>query len=246
MNILVCISKVPDTTSKISFTENNTKFNTDKIQFIINPYDEWYALVRAIEIKEKSGGKVTVIHAGPAANDQLIRKALAIGADEAFRIDMEPEDSYSLAAQIANHIKASDYDLILTGKETIDYNSSALGGMIAELADLPFVSYVSKLEVEGDKFLMTREIEGGEEICEYTGKLVISAQKGMAEARIPNMRGIMMARSKPLNVIPAEEVGSLTKIKVYEMPPEKTGCKYVDAEHPEELIDLLHNEAKVI
>jgi len=248
MKILVCVSKVPDTTTKISFTDNNTKFNTENVQYILNPYDEWYALVRGLELKEQIGGdsKVVVINAGPAANDQVIRKALAIGADEAVRVNMEPIDTYNVAFQVAEYAKENDFDLILTGKETIDYNGSSLGGMVASMMDWPFISYAAKLDLEGDLVVLEREIEGGEEVIEAKFPLVISAQKGMAEARIPTMRGIMQARSKPLNVIEPKEAETLTEITHYALPPEKGDCKYVDPEHPEELVELLHNEAKII
>jgi len=246
MKILVCISKVPDTTSKISFTDNNTKFNEDKVQFIINPYDEWYALVRALEIKEAQGGNVTVINVGPADNDQIIRKALAIGADDAVRINAEPQDTYFAAAQIASYAQNEDFDMILTGKETIDYNGTALGGMLAELLGWSYVSHVSKLELEGDNAVMSREIEGGKEIVECPLPFVASAQKGMAEARIPSMRGIMAARTKALKIVEPSDAESLVKLANFENPPEKGQVKYIDAENPEELIDLLHNEAKVI
>lgn len=246
MKILVCISKVPDTTTKINFIDNNTRFNNDKVQFIINPYDEWYALVRAIELKEKQGGSVTVINVGTAENDQIIRKALAIGADDAIRVNIEPDDTYTTGRQIAQQASEGGFDMILTGKETINYNGSSLGGMIAAMLDWPFISYVSNLDMDNGTAILTRELEGGEEICEIQGNFVASAQKGMAEARIPNMRGIMMARSKPLKVIDPLEIAPLTGIVKYEIPPEKSGCKYIDAENPGELIDLLHNEAKVI
>lgn len=246
MKILVCISKVPDTTTKISFTENNTQFNTENVQFILNPVDEWYALVRGLEIKEDKGGTVTVVHVGPAENDQIIRKALAIGADDAVRIDLEPTDSYETARQIAEYAKSASYDLILLGKETIDYNGSSVGGMVAALLDLPFVSYTSKLDIDGEKATATREIEGGAEIVEASLPLVISSQKGMAEARIPTMRGIMSARTKPLEVVEPVEASKQTEVVKFELPPEKGGCKYVDAENPAELVELLHNEAKVI
>ncbi|MFT7589178.1 MAG: electron transfer flavoprotein beta subunit, partial [Limisphaerales bacterium] len=195
MNILVCISKVPDTTTKINFTDNNTKFNEDGVQFIINPYDEWYALVRAVELKEAGGGSVTVINVGPASNEQIIRKALAIGADKAVRVDAEPTDSMFVARQIANHAKDGGYDMILCGKETIDYNSSVVGGMIAEMLDLPYVSLSTDLQLEPGAARIARDIEGGKETVKVNTPFVASAQKGMAEARIPNMRGIMQARS---------------------------------------------------
>lgn len=247
MKILVCISKVPDTTTKISFTGGDTQFNTENVQFILNPYDEWYALVRGLELKEDKGGTVTVVHVGPAENDQIIRKALAIGADDAVRIDLDPKDAYQTAGQIAAYARDQSYDLILLGKETIDYNGSSLGGMIAAELDLPFVSYASKLEMEGeDTAVITREIEGGSEVVESKLPMVLSAQKGLAEARIPTMRGIMGARTKPLEAVEAADITPRTEIVKFELPPEKGGCKYVDAENPAELVDLLHNEAKVI
>lgn len=247
MKILVCISKVPDTTTKIQFTNDNKAFDTNNVQFIINPYDEWYALVRALEIvEEKKEGSVTVINVGPAENDQVIRKALAIGAQEAVRINMEPSDTYATAVQIAAYAKDKGFHLILTGKETIDYNGSSLGGIVAEQLDMPFISYASHLTLEGDTAVVTREIEGGSEVMEAPLPVVISAQKGMAEARIPNMRGIMSARTKPLEVVDPVEVTPLTQITSYELPPEKGDVKLIDPENVKELVDLLHNEAKVI
>lgn len=247
MKILVCISKVPDTTTKIQFTNDNKAFDTNNVQFILNPYDEWYALVRGLELKEQGGAeKVTVINVGPAENDQVIRKALAIGADDAVRINLDPEDTYSTAVQIATYAKDNGYDLVLTGKETIDYNGSSLGGMVAELLNAAFISYASHMDMEGDTAVVTREMEGGSEVMETTLPLVVSAQKGMAEARIPTMRGIMSARTKPLEVVEPSDAAHLTSIAQYELPPAKGNVKLVDPENVQELVDLLHNEAKVI
>ncbi len=246
MNILVCISKVPDTTSKISFTDNNTRFNESGVQFIINPYDEWYALVRAVEIREAGGGEVTVINVGRQDNEQIIRKALAIGADKAIRVDADPADAMYVARQIAEQAKAGSYDMILLGKETIEYNGSVLGGMLAELLDLPYISLASDLQVEGQSATLTRDIEGGKEVLKLNMPFVASAQKGMAEARIPNMRGIMMSKSKPLTVVPAAEVAAPTRVLHYELPPEKGQVKLVSPDNMEELVRLLHEEAKAI
>ncbi len=246
MNILVCISKVPDTTSKIAFSDNNTKFDTNGVQFIVNPYDEWYALVRALEIKEAQGGKVTVINVGLADNDPTIRKALAIGADDAVRVNVDPQDALSTAKQIAAHAKEGGYDMILCGKETIDYNGSQLGGMIAALMDQPYISYASKLDMNGNTATIERDIQGGKEVIEVATPFVLSAAKGMAEARIPNMRGIMAARTKPLNVIEPIEASNATEIVSFELPPAKGDCKYIDAENPGELLELLRSEAKVL
>ncbi|MBK9329226.1 MAG: electron transfer flavoprotein subunit beta/FixA family protein [Sphingobacteriales bacterium] len=247
MKFLVCISLVPDTTTKISFVDNDTKFNNDKVQWILNPYDEWYALVRALELKEANGGNVTVINVGSAENDQVIRKALAIGADDAIRIDAAGDlDSYAIAAEIAAAAKSGGFDVILLGKETISYNGSNLGGMLAELLDLPFVSYASKLDMTGNTASIDRDIEGGKEVLSVDTPFVISCAKGMAEARIPNMKGIMAAKSKPLQVVTPQGVGSLTSTVKYELPPAKSACKMVSPDNVEELVQLLHNEAKMI
>jgi electron transfer flavoprotein beta subunit len=246
MKILVCISKSPDTTTKIAFKDGNTKFSEDGVQYIINPYDEWYALVRALELKEAQGGNVTVINVGLADNEAIIRKALAIGADDAVRIDADPTDAYFVACAIADYAKDKSYDLILTGKETINYNGSAVGGMLAEILDLPFVSLATKLDVANNDATIEHDIDGGVQIVSCPLPLVISAQKGMAEARIPNMRGIMAARTKPLAVVPAGACDKLTSVKGYELAPGRTACKFIDADKPEQLIDLLHNEAKAI
>ncbi|MEQ8324713.1 MAG: electron transfer flavoprotein subunit beta/FixA family protein [Vicingaceae bacterium] len=247
MKLLVCISKAPDTTAKISFKDNNTAFNTDGVQFIINPYDEWYALVRALEIKEGLGsGTVTVINAGGPENDPIIRKALAIGADDAVRINMVETDALSIAQEIANYAREGGYDMVLTGKETIDYNGSQLSGMIAELLDWPSVSLASKMDLNGEALTIERDVQGGKEIIEASTPLVISAAKGMAEARIPNMRGIMAARTKPLTVVEPISNQVFTKVRSYSLPPEKASCKYIDAENPAELFDLLRNEAKIL
>lgn len=246
MNILVCISKVPDTTSKISFTDGDTKFNEDKVQFIVNPYDEWYALVRALELKEAQGGKVTVVAVGQADYDPIIRKALAIGADEAVRINAQPKDAYYVAKQIASYASDKAYDLILTGKETIDYNGSQVGGMIAEILKLPYVSVASKLDVNGGIATVERELPAATEVLEGPLPMVISSAKGMAEQRIPNMRGIMAARTKPLNIVEPAEVKELTSVTKYSLPAEKGSVKLIDPENMDELVELLHNEAKVI
>jgi len=246
MKILVCISKAPDTTAKISFTDGDSKFDESGVQFIVNPYDEWYALVRGLELKEANGGTVTVLNVGGVDSDPIIRKALAIGADDAVRIDAETTDALYVAKQIANYAKEQGFDMVLAGKETIDYNGSQVGGMVAELMDAPYVSLASKLEMSGNTATIEREIEGGVEVVEVNTPFVLSAAKGMAEARIPNMRGIMAARSKPLNVVPATEANTSTVVKGFTLPPAKSGCKMVDADNVQELVDLLHNEAKAI
>jgi len=247
MKILVCISKTPDTTAKIAFTDNNTKFDTNGVQWIINPYDEWYSLVRSIELKEADPS--TIIHlitVASADTDPIIRKALALGGDEAIRVNADSHDSFYVASQIAEVAKQNGYDLIFAGKETIDYNGSSIGGMVAELLDLPFISLASKFELSGKKATVTREIEGGEEICEVELPVVVSCAKGIAEQRIPNMRGIMAARTKPLKVVDPVAVNALTTIQNFGLPPAKAGVKLVAPDHVEELARLLREEAKVI
>jgi electron transfer flavoprotein beta subunit len=247
MKILVCISKTPDTTAKIAFTDNNTKFAQDGVQWIINPYDEWYALVKALELKEKDASTlVHLITVGTADAEPIIRKALALGGDEAIRVEADSHDSFYIASQIATVAQAGGYDLVLTGKETIDYNGSSIGGMVAELLDQPYISLATKLDLNGVTVTVNREIEGGEETAEVNLPLVVSCQKGMAEARIPNMRGIMAARTKPLKVVEPVAVDALTSIASFELPPAKAGVKLVSADQVEELVRLLHEEAKVI
>lgn len=247
MKILVCISKTPDTTSKISFKDNNATFDETGVQFIINPYDEWYSLVKAIELKEKDASTtIHLITVGGVDAEPIIRKALALGGDEAFRINADSQDSYFIAAQIATIAQQNNYDIIFTGKETIDYNSSSIGGMIAELVNAPYISLATKFDLNATTATITREIEGGEEVCEVALPVVVSCQKGVAEQRIPNMRGIMAARTKPLNVIEPAAIDTLTNIVNFELPPAKAGVKLVDANNVAELVKLLHEEAKVI
>lgn len=247
MKILVCLCPVPDTTTKIAFGDNNTTFNSQGVTFIINPYDEWYSLVRALELKE--AGTATAVHlitVGKADAEPVIRKALALGGDEAIRIDTDSNDPYVIAAQIAQYASAQNYDLVLCGKESIDYNNGTVGGMLAELLDMNYLGFVSDVKVEGNNVTVLREIDGGDETDSCVLPLVISCQKGVAEARIPNMRGIMAARTKPLNVVAPAAISSLSTIVAFEMPAAKTGVKMIAADNMDELVSLLHNEAKVI
>ncbi len=246
MKILVCISKTPDTTAKIAFVDNNTKFAGDAVVWIINPYDEWYSLVRAIELKEADAS--TTIHlvtVGGADADPIIRKALALGGEEAIRVNIDSNDSFYIASQIAAVAKEGKYDLIFTGKETIDYNGASIGGMVAELLDLPYISFASNLALNGNDITVVREIDGGEETNVVALPAVVSCQKGMAEQRIPNMKGIMGARTRPLKVVEPQAVIPLTSIASFDLPPAKAGVKLVSADNPAELVRLLHEEAKV-
>ena len=245
MKILVCVTPTPETTAKIGFTNNNTAFDANGVNFIMNPYDEWYALVRGIELKEQfEGSKVTIINVGPAANDSVLRKGLAIGADQALRINAEPKSAYYVAAQIAKYAKG--FDVILLGKETIDYNGGEVGGMLAELLDLPFVAFATKMEIEGTLATIEREIEGGKEVLQVQTPFVVSAAKGLAEQRIPNMRGIMMAKKKPLVARDAADMKDPVAASSFALPEEKGEVKLVDPENMDELVRLLHEEAKVI
>jgi electron transfer flavoprotein beta subunit len=245
MKILVCISNVPDTTTKITFTPDNKQFNTAGVQFVINPYDE-YALTRGIELKEALGGTVTVLNVGEADTEANIRKALAIGADDAIRVNAKPTDAFFVATQIANIAKQENYDLILMGKESVDYNGFQVHGMVAEMLNIPSITPGVKLDVNGTKATVEREIEGGKEIIEAELPIVVSAQQPMSEPRIPNMRGIMTARTKPLKVVEATGNETKTEIETFSLPPQKTGVKMIAPENAGELITLLRNEAKVI
>lgn len=245
MNILVCITHVPDTTSKITFTENDTKLNTSGVQFIIGPYDD-YALARAIELKEANNGKVTVLNVGEADTEPTIRKALAIGADEAIRINAFPSDSNFVAEEIAKVAKEGNYDVILMGRESIDFNGGQVHGMVGELLGIPSVSPVMKLDIEGGKAKMAREIEGGKEYIEVNLPFVAGCQEPIAEWKIPNMRGIMSARTKPLKVVEPSTSANLSQVLKYELPPAKGNVKMIDADNVEELVRLLRDEAKVL
>ncbi len=247
MKILVCIAQTPDTTARVAFKNDSTAFDGTGVTFIMNPYDEWYALVRACELSEANpGSSVTVICVGGADCDQTIRKALAIGADSAVRVDAEPKSSFFVARQIAEHARSGGYDLVMTGKETIDFNGSEMGAMLAEHLHWPFISYANSLTVNGNTATVGREIEGGGESCVVDLPLVLSAAKGMAEQRIPNMRGIMGARTKPLAVVAPVAAEEAVVLKKFTLPPAKTGVKLVDSENMEELVRLLHEEAKAI
>ena len=245
MKILVCISHVPDTTSRINFTDNNTKFDTTGVQFIIGPYDD-YALARAIELKEGLGATVHVINVGLADTEPTLRKALAIGADEAVRVNAEPTDSFFVASQIAAQSKAGNYDLILMGRESIDYNSGVVHGIVGELLGLPSVSPVMKLDIEGNKAKLAREIEGGKEYLEVNLPFVAGCQEPIAEWKIPNMRGIMSARTKPLKVVEPVAGDGGVKLSKFELPPPKGAVKMIPADNVGELVNLLKNEAKVL
>jgi electron transfer flavoprotein beta subunit len=245
MKILVCITHVPDTTSKIQFTDNNTKFDKSGVQFIIGPYDD-YALARAVEIKEQLGASLTVLNVGEAETEPTLRKALAIGADDAIRVNAFPKDSLFVANQIASIAKANSYDLIMMGRESIDFNGGMVHGMVGELLGMPSVSPVMKLEIDGDTVKMAREIEGGKEYLETKLPLIAGCQEPIAEWKIPNMRGIMSARTKPLQVVEPSVDGSNTEVTAYQLPPAKGSVKLVDKDNVPELVRLLKNEAKVL
>lgn len=249
MKILVCISNVPDTTTKVKFVDGNTKLDTTGIQWIINPWDE-LSLTRALELKDdaSTGVKsVTVAHVGLIASEPTIRKALAIGADDAIRVNAEPTDAYYVASQLAEVIKKEQFDIIICGIESSDFNGSTVGSMLSELLDYPSVSSVSSLKIENGQIVISREIDGGKEIVNVSTPFVSIVQKGIAkESRIAAMRGIMMARTKPIKLFEPIAVEPLTQVVRFEMPKPRAACKFVDAENPKQLIELLQNEAKVI
>jgi len=249
MKILVCIGNVPDTTTKIRFNNEMLKFDESGVQWVINPWDE-FALTRALELKEQSNGKIekiTVINVGKVATEPTIRKALAIGADDAIRVDADPVDSYTIAAQIAEAVKDEKFDIIFCGIESSDYNGSAVGGMLSEFLKIPSVSSVSSFEMVNEEITLKREIEGGKETINISTPFVVIVQKGICIfPRIPAMRGIMTARTKPLKVVQPISIEPLIELKTFELPPPKSACKMIDAEDTDKLVELLHNEAKVI
>jgi electron transfer flavoprotein beta subunit len=248
MKILICLSNVPDTTTKIKFTGDSKNFDTAGVQWIINPWDE-LALTRALEIKETSGNsieKVTVITVGKPDTEPTLRKALAIGADDAVRIDADCKDSYQVAAQIADFVRSQAYEIVLCGIESSDYNGSAVGGMLAEFLDCPSVSSVSSLQLENGQVRLSREIDGGQEVLETTLPVVAIVQKGISkEPRIPSMRGIMMARSKPLTVKPAVAAEELSEFTSYELPAAHAKCRMIDADNVGELVEVMKNNLKM-
>ena len=249
MKLLVCISNVPDTTTKVRFVNDNTSFDSTGVQWIINPWDE-LSLTRAMELREAPSvpvERVSVINVGPAGSEPTLRKALAIGADDAIRVDAEPSDAFFVASQIAVVVKKEGYDIVLNGIESSDYNGSSVGGMLAEILDMPSVSAISSLRIENGNVMISREIDGGKEELSIPIPFIGIVQKGIAkEPRIPSMRGIMMARKKLLQVVPAVDVAPLTDLVELEMPPPKQACKMIDADNIKELVQLLQNEAKVI
>ncbi len=245
MRILVGVSNVPDTTTKITFTNNNTQFNTSGVQFILNPYDE-IALARAVELAESTGGSVTVINVGEAVTEPTIRKALAVGANDAVRVNASPLDAWFVAVQIADYVKKNPFDLILTGRESIDYNGSKVAGMLGELLDIPSVSIIKKIDINGNEAIVEREIEGGKEVLTVPLPLVAGCAEGVTEPKIPNMRGIMSARTKPLAVVEPIAVETNSTIIGYETPSPRGQVKLLNPDNPDQLIELLHTEARVI
>jgi electron transfer flavoprotein beta subunit len=245
MKILVCVSNVPDTTTKITFTDNNTQFNTNGVQFILNPYDE-IALSRAIELTDGGKGTVTVINVGEVNTEATVRKALAIGATDAVRINAKPHDAWYVAYQIAQYVKSNPFDLILTGRESIDYNGSKVAGMLGELLDIPSVSIIKKLDADDNSATVEREIEGGKEILTIPFPFAAGTAEGVAEPKIPNMRGIMSARTKPLTVVEPVEVKTFSEVISYETPAPRGQVKLVPADDAAKLVELLHTEARVI
>jgi electron transfer flavoprotein beta subunit len=248
MNLLVCISHVPDTTSKIAFTDDHTEFDASGITFVMNPYDE-FGLTKAMHLKESNEACITVINVGLSATESTLRKALAIGADEAIRINAEPTDAAYVAELIADYARDKNFDLIITGRESIDYNGGAVPGILSVHLNLPFVNACIGLDLNGDQATLVREIDGGKETLQGKLPLLIAGQKGLVEEkdlRIPAMRGIMMARKKPLTVIEPSEATKQTMVLNYDLPKEKEACTMIDPDQVDQLVELLHREAKVI
>lgn len=245
----MCLSNVPDTTTRVKFINDNKTLDINGIQWVINPWDE-LSLTRALELKDKAVSgvtSVTVAHVGLISADPTIRKALAIGADDAIRVNADPVDAYYVAAQLSEVIKGNPFDIVLCGIESSDYNGSNVGGMLAEFLGYPSVSSVSNLDIENGEILITREIDGGKEIVSVPAPLVAIVQKGIAkEPRIAAMRGIMMARTKPIKVIEPMNYEPFTEVHVFEMPKPRAACKFIDPDNPKQLIELLQTEAKVI
>ncbi|RPG58421.1 MAG: electron transfer flavoprotein beta subunit/FixA family protein [Flavobacteriales bacterium TMED235] len=248
MKILVCISHVPDTTSKINFVDDDTVFDKNGVKFVINPNDE-FGLTRAVWFQQKQQAEVTVVTVGDPSCEPTLRKCLAIGADKAVRIDLNPTDGFQVAQQLSAHCKVENYDLIIAGRESIDYNGAMVPGMVSALLGYNFVTNCMALEIDGNSVKASREIDEGIESVSCQLPLVIGAQKGLVEEKdliIPNMRGIMQARQKSLSVIPPVEGEIRSSITKFEKPAPKEAVKMVDADQIDQLIDLLHNEAKVI
>lgn len=245
MNILLCLSSTPDTTAKIKFTSDGTKLDTEGMQFVINPYDD-HSIAKAMELKEAHNGSLTVIHVGESGADQVIRKALAIGADKAIRVDAYPHDAYFVAHQIGQQVNPEDYDLIFTGLESIDYNGGMLCDLLGEMLGLPSVASVKSIELDEGKATFNRFIDGGSEKVQTSLPAVISSTKELAEPRIPNMRGIMQAKQKPLEVVDPADAEAKTEFVEFEHPPAKGECQFIDPEEAEKLIDILQNQEKVI
>ena len=248
MKILVCISNVPDTTTKVKFVDDSKKLDVNGIQWVINPWDE-LALTRALELKDDATNgvqSVTVGHVGLVSSEPTLRKALAIGADDAIRVNIESGDAYIIAAELAEAVRKENFDIILCGIESSDHNGSSVGGMLAEFLGYPSVTGVSSVKIEGGQPVITREIDGGKEILSVPSPFVAVVQKGIAkEPRIAAMRGIMMARTKPIKVVEPQAIDSLTEVISYEMPKPRAACKYINADDAGQLIALLQNEAKV-
>lgn len=248
MNILVCISHVPDTTAKINFTADGTALDPNGVQFVINPYDE-FGLTKALHLKEAAGGTITVVNVGLAETEPTLRKALAIGADKAVRIDANPEDAITVALELKNHISANSYDLIICGQESIDYNGQQVPAMLGAMLELPFVNACVGLDIDGTSATAVSEIDGGHATYTCSIPMIVGGKKGLVEEkdlRIPNMRGIMSARSKPLEVVAASASDKSTEAVQFEKPAEKAAVKMIDAENVDELVRLLHEEAKAI
>ena len=245
MKILLCASKTPDTTTKIAFTSDKKSIETSGVQYILNPYDD-HGLAKAMELKEKHSATLTVIHVGDASGEAILRRCLAFGADEAIRINAEPADAYFVAQEIANSVKGESFDLVVTGRESIDFNGNKVCDMLGEMLGIPSVGFVTDIQLDGGKATLKRFIDGGNEKLEVSLPVAISATKELAEPRIPNMRGIMTSRSKPIKTIEPSSTETPVELVQFEPPVKKSSVTMIDASEAGKLIEILHNEEKVI
>lgn len=245
MKILLCASKTPDTTTKINFTPDKKSLDGNGVTFILNPYDD-HGLARAMDIKEKFNAHLTVIHVGDASSEAILRRALSIGADDCIRVNLEAKDSYTVANEIAHAIQGESFDVIITGRESIDFNGSQVCDLLGEMLQIPSIDFVTDIQFEGDNATIKRFIDGGEETLSVKLPVIISATKELAEPRIPNMRGIMASRTKPIKIVEPQNEAALVEVSYFESPVAKSGCTYIDASEAGKLIDILHSQAKVI
>jgi len=248
MNILVGISQVPDTTTKIAIGADGKSIDTKGVKFILNPYDE-FAIEEGLRLKEKHGGAVSVVTVGGESAKEILRTALAMQVDKAILVkDGGSLDAFGVASQLADVAKEISADVVIVGRQSIDFDSFQVGPMVAELLDMPSITMTSKLEITGSSVSAERDIEGGKETIAASLPCVISAQKGLNEPRYPKLPDIMKAKSKPIEERAATSIPARTEVVSLELPPAKGKGKILGSTDGdiEQLLKLLHEEAKVI